>query len=62
VVSVVNKITVHAEDVTDRQIAEMARKDIFTYPFFTIFDWATLFSPRGRADRQRLGDGPIQER
>jgi hyperosmotically inducible periplasmic protein len=38
VTSVVNNITVHAEDVTPRQIAEQARKEIITYPFYTIFD------------------------
>jgi len=35
---VVDHITVHAEDVTPRQIAEQARKEIVTYPFYTIFD------------------------
>ena len=35
---VVDNITVHAEDVTPRQIAEQARKEIVTYPFYTIFD------------------------
>jgi hyperosmotically inducible protein len=38
VTSVVNNITVHAEDVAPRQIAEQARKEIITYPFYTIFD------------------------
>jgi len=38
VISVVDHITVHAEDVTPRQIAEQARKEIVTYPFYTIFD------------------------
>jgi hyperosmotically inducible protein len=28
--------------VTPRQIGEQARKDIVTYPWFTIFDWITL--------------------
>ena len=42
VTEIVNNINVHAEDVTPRQIAEQARKDIVTYPWFTIFDWATL--------------------
>jgi hyperosmotically inducible protein len=42
VTEVVNNITVHAEDVTPRQIGEQARKDIVTYPWFTIFDWITL--------------------
>ena len=45
--SIVDDVTVHAEDVTDRQIAEMARKEIVTYPFFTIFDWATLSAQGG---------------
>jgi hyperosmotically inducible protein len=42
VTEVVNNINVHAEDVTARQILEQARKDIVTYPWFTIFDWVTL--------------------
>jgi hyperosmotically inducible protein len=42
VMEVVNNITVHAEDVTPRQIAEQARKDILTYPWFSIFDWITM--------------------
>lgn len=36
--SVVDNIQVRAEDVTPRQILEQARKEIVTYPFFTIFD------------------------
>ena len=39
---VIDNITVHAEDVTPRQIGEQARKDIVTYPWFTIFDWITM--------------------
>ena len=39
---VVNNVTVHAEDVTDRQILERARKDIVTYYAYSIFDWITL--------------------
>jgi hyperosmotically inducible protein len=42
VTEVVDNINVHAEDVTPRQIVEQARKDILTYPWFTIFDWITL--------------------
>jgi len=42
VTKVVNNITVHAEDVTPRQILEEARKEIVTYPFFTIFDNVVL--------------------
>ena len=42
VTDVVDNINVHAEDVTPRQIGEQARKDILTYPWFTIFDWITL--------------------
>jgi hyperosmotically inducible protein len=42
VTEVVDNINVHAEDVTPRQIGEQARKDIVTYPWFTIFDWITL--------------------
>jgi osmotically-inducible protein OsmY len=38
VTKVVDNVTVHAEDVTPRQILEQARKDIVTYPFYTIFD------------------------
>ena len=42
VIEVVDNINVHAEDVTPRQIGEQARKDIVTYPWFTIFDWITM--------------------
>jgi hyperosmotically inducible protein len=42
VAEVVNNINVHAEDVTPRQIVEQARKDILSYPWFSIFDWVTL--------------------
>jgi hyperosmotically inducible protein len=42
VLEVVDNINVHAEDVTPRQIGEQARKDIVTYPWFTVFDWVTL--------------------
>ena len=42
VTSVVNNINVHAEDVTTQQIVAEARKEILTYPWFTIFDWVTL--------------------
>jgi hyperosmotically inducible protein len=42
VTGVIDNITVHAEDVTPRQIGEQARKEIVTYPWFTIFDWITL--------------------
>jgi hypothetical protein len=42
VTDVVDNINVHAEDVTSRQIVEQARKDILTYPWFTVFDWVTL--------------------
>src|SRR5947199_817005 len=38
VTQVVDQITVRAEDATPRQIAEQARKEIVTYPFYTIFD------------------------
>jgi len=38
VMNVVDNITVSAEDVTPSQIVEEARKDIVTYPFYTIFD------------------------
>jgi len=36
--SVVDKITVDTNDATPRLIAEQARHDILTYPFYTIFD------------------------
>ncbi len=36
--SVVDQITVSADDATPRLIAEQARHDILTYPFYTIFD------------------------
>ena len=39
-----DNIQISTEDVTDPQIAEAARKRIVLYPFFTIFDWATLSS------------------
>lgn len=42
VMSLVSKIMVHAEDVTARQMAEQARKEIVTYPFYTIFDSISL--------------------
>jgi hyperosmotically inducible protein len=42
VTEVVDNINVHAEDVTPRQIAEQARKDIVTYYAYTIFDNITL--------------------
>jgi hyperosmotically inducible protein len=42
VTDVVDHINVRAEDVTARQIAERARKDIVTYYAYTIFDNITL--------------------
>jgi hyperosmotically inducible protein len=42
VMSVVDNIDVRAEDVTPSQILEEARKDIVTYPFYTIFDNVVL--------------------
>jgi hyperosmotically inducible protein len=42
VTDVVDNINVHAEDVTPQQIAQQARKDILTYPWYTVFDWVTL--------------------
>jgi osmotically-inducible protein OsmY len=47
VTQVVERITVHAEDVTDRQIAEWARKQIVTYPFYSIFDSLELRAENG---------------
>lgn len=41
-VTVVDNISVHADDVTPRQIADEARKDIVTYHAYTIFDNITL--------------------
>jgi len=41
-VAVVDQIVVQAEDVTPRQIADQARKDILTYHAYTIFDNITL--------------------
>jgi hyperosmotically inducible protein len=41
-VTVLDNINVHAEDVTPRQIGEQARKDILTYPKYSIFDWVSL--------------------
>jgi len=48
VTEVVDHINVHAEDVTPREIVEQARKEIVTYPWFTIFDWITLEAQGGR--------------
>lgn len=42
VMNVVDDITVSAEDVTPSQILKEARKDIVTYPFYTIFDNVVL--------------------
>ncbi len=39
---VVDRVNVHAEDVTSRQILEEARKDIVTYYAYGIFDNITL--------------------
>jgi hyperosmotically inducible periplasmic protein len=36
--SVVDQLTVNTDDATPRLIAEQARHDILTYPFYTIFD------------------------
>ena len=47
VTQVIGQITVHAEDVTDRQIVEWARKQIVTYPFYGIFDNLELRSENG---------------
>jgi len=47
-VTVVDHITVHADDVTPRQIAEQARKDILTYYAYTIFDNVNLQLLDGR--------------
>jgi osmotically-inducible protein OsmY len=41
---VVNNITINTSDITDRQIALNARKQVVLYPFFTIFDWVTFKS------------------
>jgi osmotically-inducible protein OsmY len=45
--SVADQITVAAPNVTDQQIVERARKEIVTYPFYTIFDYMTLKSDNG---------------
>lgn len=47
VTEVVGRITVHAEDVTDQQIAEKARKGVVTYPFYNIFDNLQLRAENG---------------
>jgi hyperosmotically inducible protein len=44
---VIGQITVHAEDVTDRQIVEKARNEIVTYPFYGIFDNLELRAENG---------------
>jgi len=36
--SVIDNVTVNTDDVTPQLIAERARHDILTYPFYTIFD------------------------
>src|SRR5208337_4986075 len=55
VTDLVDKINVHAEDVTPRQIGEQARKDILTYPWFSIFDWVTL----GIQDNRLIVNGQV---
>src|ERR1019366_3468011 len=47
VAQVIGQITVHAEDVTDRQIVEKARKEIVTYSFYGIFDNLELRAENG---------------
>ncbi|HMD99430.1 MAG TPA: BON domain-containing protein [Terriglobia bacterium] len=47
VVQVIGQITVQAEDVTDQQIVEKARKEIVTYPFYSIFDNLELRAENG---------------
>jgi len=47
-VTVVDNISVHADDVTSRQIADQARKDIVTYYAYTIFDNVNLQLQDGR--------------
>ena len=47
-VSVVDNISVYADDVTPRQIADQARKDIVTYYAYTIFDNVNLQLQDGR--------------
>ena len=47
VTEVVGQLTVHAEDVTDQQIAQKARKEIITYPFYNIFDNLALRAENG---------------
>jgi hyperosmotically inducible protein len=47
VTEVIGQLTVHAEDVTDRQIAEKGRKEIVTYPFYGIFDNLELRAENG---------------
>jgi len=46
--TVVDDIVVRAEDVTPRQIADQARKDILTYHAYTIFDNVNLQLQDGR--------------
>jgi hyperosmotically inducible protein len=47
-VTVVDNITVRADDVTPRQIAEQARKEVVTYYAYTIFDNIDLQLQDGR--------------
>jgi len=47
-VTVVDNIRVYADDVTPRQIADQARKDIVTYYTYTIFDNVNLQLQDGR--------------
>jgi hyperosmotically inducible protein len=42
VTQVVNQIRVDTDDVRPLQIVTQARKEIVTYPFYTIFDWIVL--------------------
>lgn len=57
VTEVVNHITVHAEDVTPRQILEEARKQIVTYYAYGIFDNISL---EAQGDRLIVG-GQVSE-
>jgi hyperosmotically inducible protein len=47
VTQVNTQITVNAPNVTDQQIYETARKEIVTYPFYTIFDNLQLRAENG---------------
>jgi hyperosmotically inducible protein len=61
VTQVIMQISVQAEDVTDQQIVEMARREIVTYPFYTIFDNLELRSQNGALTVRGLVTDPFKK-